>query len=259
MKHHYTHPYILQPPHKITIDLVGLGGTGSQVLTNLARINEALVGTGHPGIHVRAWDPDQVESANLGRQLFSQSDLGINKAIVLTTRVNRFFGYEWEARPELYKGTQQSNILITCVDTAKARIDISERLKSAGKKKQPTDVAYYWLDIGNLQKTGQVVIGTFQSVDQPKPEKGQEKKFPATAATLQTCIDKFPQLKRIVEKNQGPSCSLAEALEKQDLFINSTLAQFGCNLIWKLIREGCIRYHGCFVNLETLTVNPIKI
>ena len=69
----------------------------------------------------------------------------------------------------------------------------------------------------------------------------------------------MPQLKRIKEEKQGPSCSLAEALEKQDLYINSTLAQFGCNLLWKLIRDSNIRQHGCYVNLETLSVNPIKI
>ena len=32
---------------------------------------------------------------------------------------------------------------------------------------------------------------------------------------------------RVKEEESGPSCSLAEALEKQDLFINSTLAQLG--------------------------------
>ena len=32
---------------------------------------------------------------------------------------------------------------------------------------------------------------------------------------------------KIKENESGPSCSLAEALEKQDLFINSTLAHIG--------------------------------
>ncbi len=31
-------------------------------------------------------------------------------------------------------------------------------------------------------------------------------------------------------------CSLAEALEKQDLFINSTLAHIGCDLLWKNVQ-----------------------
>lgn len=252
---HYTHPYLLAPVHKITVDLVGLGGTGSQVLTNLARMNEALMGLNHPGLHVRAWDPDIVSTSNMGRQLFSPADLNQNKALVLITRVNRFFGYEWEARPQLYTGKDHSNITITCVDTAAARIKIHGNLYftlRAQTANNDVNKPYYWLDIGNLQKTGQCVLGSVIKIQQPPSE--HHRKF-----VLPTVVEKFPQLKKIKEENQGPSCSLAEALQKQDLFINSTLAQFGCNLLWKLIREGVIKYHGCYVNLETLSVNPIRI
>jgi PRTRC genetic system ThiF family protein len=252
---HYTHAYLLAPEHKVTIDLIGLGGTGSQVLTSLARMNEALMGLGHPGFHVRAWDNDLVSPSNMGRQLFSPSDLNQNKALVLISRVNRFFGYEWEARPELYKGKELSNIVITCIDTAAGRIQINDkigRLKWSNRW-QPFEKPIYWLDIGNMQKKGQCVLGTLQKVPQPS-QNGDKRRY-----VLPNVIKMFPQIKRIKEEDQGPSCSLAQALQKQDLFINSTLAQFGCNLLWKLIREGMIRYQGCYVNLETLSVNPIKI
>lgn len=246
---HYTAEYLLNPQHRITIDLVGCGGTGSQVLNNLGRIHHALQGLGHPGLFVTAWDFDEVSPANLGRQLFSKSDLGINKATALIGRVNRFFGIDWHSRSEEYTGNK-SNILITCVDTAKARITISGKLKEVETSaNEPYEKPYYWLDLGNLQFTGQVVLGTL----------GTHTKNKGSKNVLPDVIKKFPGIKKIKEDNQGPSCSLAEALEKQDLFINSILAQFGCNLLWKLIREGSIKYHGCFVNLETLSVNPIKI
>lgn len=250
---HYTHPYLRTPQHKVTVELAGMGGTGSQVLTGLARMNEALMGLGHPGLHVRAWDPDIVSTANMGRQLFSPADLNLNKATVLISRVNRYFGYEWQAMPELYTGKEKGNILITCVDTAKARLQIHSKVYfQQSSKTAPYDFAYYWLDIGNLQKTGQVVLGSLCKISQPASK--EKRKF-----VLPTVVEKFPQLKRIKEELQGPSCSLAEALEKQDLFINSTLAQFGCNLLWKLIKDGEIRYQGCYVNLETLSVNPIRL
>lgn len=253
MNVHYAHNYLRNPLHKITIDLVGMGGTGSQVLTSLARMNESLVALSHPGFHVRAWDSDMVAPSNIGRQLFSNSDLNQNKATVLITRVNRYFGYEWEARAEQYLGQSKSNIVITCVDTAQARIKIGKGLRSGKSKSlQPTDLPLYWLDLGNLQFTGQAVLGTLGNIQQPKSEH-------KTRISLPTVLEKFPQLKRIKEANQGPSCSLAEALERQDLFINSAVAQFGCNLLWKLFREGMIRYCGCFINLESLIVNPIKI
>lgn len=250
---HYTHRYLLNPVHPISVDLVGLGGNGSQVLSNLGRINAALIGLGHPGLQVRAWDADIVSESNLGRQLFSTADIGLNKAIVLIQRINRFFGLQWEAVPSNYNGQLKSNILITCVDKAKTRLSISKKL-SWKNSDHPSNNLYYWLDMGNSLFTGQCIIGTGRQ--QFWKEQPNEK---VVKRTLKTVIQKFPQIKKIKEINQGPSCSLAEALEKQDLFINSTLAQFGCNLIWKLIREGQLRYHGCYVNLETLTVNPIKI
>jgi hypothetical protein len=43
------------------------------------------------------------------------------------------------------------------------------------------------------------------------------------------------------------------------LFINSTLAQLGCNLLWKLLRECVLEYHGMFLNMDTLKTNPVKI
>jgi hypothetical protein len=64
---------------------------------------------------------------------------------------------------------------------------------------------------------------------------------------------------KIDEQDAGPSCSLAQALKKQDLFINSTLAQLGCGLLWKLLREGMIDYHGIFLNLDTMKTNPLKM
>lgn len=262
MRVHFTERYLLNPPHQVTVDLIGMGGTGSQVLTNLGRLHSTLINLGHPGLHVRCWDDDEVSASNIGRQLFSFADLHLNKAIVLVTRLNSFYGTNWEARPKKFAPEELSNITITCVDTAAARIEINKLLKpqKSGDISHAGDITihatkypFYWLDLGNLQKTGQAVLGTVGKVKQP-PSKDYE-----PVNSLANVIKQFPQIKRIKEADQGPSCSLADAIKKQDLFINSTLATFGVNLLWKLFREGMIRHHGCYVNLETLTVNPIKI
>lgn len=250
---HYTDPYLLNPQHKITVNLVGLGGTGSQVLSSLARLSETLVALGHPGLHVRSWDNDIVTAANIGRQLFSPADVGQYKAIVLVTRLNRFFGYNWEAYTQKFTETKHhANITITCIDTAAGRIEIGEKLKGKPSNGEPHHRCIYWLDLGNLKKTGQAVLGTLQEVKQPKS--GNK-----TIAVLPTVTQKFPQLKNIKEVDQGPSCSIAQSLNRQDLFINSTLANFGVNLLWKLFREGMITYHGCYVNLEHCLVTPMRI
>ena len=79
-KIHYTDSYLLKPYHPVTIHVAGAGGTGSQVITNLARMNVALQALGHPGLHVTVFDPDIITEANIGRQLFSETELGQGKA-----------------------------------------------------------------------------------------------------------------------------------------------------------------------------------
>ena len=252
MNVHFTETYLLNPQHKITVNLVGLGGTGSQMLTCLARVNEALLAFGHPGLHVKCYDMDDVSEANVGRQMFSSADIGLKKAIVLVSRVNRYFGYSWEAHPVEFQGNEKANITISCIDTAEGRLNIGHFITKDQRDNNPLLKRYYWLDLGNLQKTGQVILGTLCEIKQPKSKEHSPK------GKLPTVIEKFPQLKKIKEKDQGPSCSLADAIKKQDLFINSTIAQFGADLIWKLFREGMITYHGAYINLNSFTVNPIK-
>lgn len=79
-----------------------------------------------------------------------------------------------------------------------------------------------------------------------------------TVATLATIL-KLVKYDDIKKEGSGPSCSLVQAPSKQDLFINSTLAQLGCNILWKLFRNGMIEHHGVFLNLNTMKVNPISV
>lgn len=255
-KVHITENYCLNPQHPVTVNLIGIGGTGSQVLTCLARIDAALLALGHPGLHVVAYDPDTVTEANIGRQLFSGSDIGLNKAICLVTRINRFFGKSWDAVPENYRLRDQNsntNIYITCTDNIKSRVDLDKYLKClVNNNYVDYSIPLYWLDFGNTQVTGQVILGTIGEIKQPKL-KGIK-----TVGKLKTVTEMF-DFSQIKDDDSGPSCSLAEAINKQDLFINSTLAQLGCNLIWKLISQGRVETQGLYLNLETMNVNPIKL
>lgn len=62
-----------------------------------------------------------------------------------------------------------------------------------------------------------------------------------------------------MQDDDQPSCSLAEALHKQDLFINSTLANLGCSLLWTMLREGMIQHRGFFLNIKALQSQGIPI
>lgn len=257
MKYHYSSNYFNEPPHPISVYLIGCGGTGSQVLSGLARINHAMQALNHPGLFVTAFDEDTVSETNVGRQLFSPSDIGRNKAEVLVSRINSFFGQGWTSedshfnQADLFK-MGGANIIISCTDTIGSRIKINEAVSSPLNEWGNENKLLYWLDFGNNQKTGQIVLGTLSSIKQP------ESKF-ETASILPTIFQQFPEMLTMKDEDQGPSCSIAQALGRQDLFINSTLAQIGCGLLWKLLAESRITTRGAFLNLETMNVKPIKI
>jgi sulfur-carrier protein adenylyltransferase/sulfurtransferase len=56
-----------------------------------------------------------------------------------------------------------------------------------------------------------------------------------------------------------PSCSAAEALERQEPFVNTTLANHALSLLAQLFRYGKIAHHGGFVNLSTGTATALRI
>lgn len=258
---HYIDSYLINPQHPVTVNIIGAGGTGSQVLTGLARLDVTLRALRHPGLFVTLYDPDIVTEANIGRQLFGYSDMGLNKTQCLVTRINNFFGNDWKAVPDIFPAMlknacrdNMANITVTCTDNIKSRLDLWKILKSVYIPEYHDDITpLYWMDFGNTQTSGQVVLGTV-----PKKIKQPASQLYETVGSLKV-ITRLVKYARVKEEDSGPSCSLAEALEKQDLFINSTLAQLGCGILWKMFRKGLIEHHGVFLNLETMKVNPIMV
>ena len=176
---HYIDNYLLNPQHPVTVNLIGAGGTGSQVLTCLARLDVTLRALGHPGLFVTLYDPDIVTDANIGRQLFGSSDLGLNKAQCLITRVNNFFGNDWKAVPDIFptvlkdaRRDDMANITVTCTDNIKSRLDLWNVLKAVpASNYRDYETPLYWMDFGNTQSMGQVVLGTIpKKIKQPASE-----------------------------------------------------------------------------------------
>lgn len=250
-KVHFTNTYLLNPLHRISVDLIGAGGNGSQMLSCLARIDYALRQLGRVGLNVTVYDNDTVEEPNIGRQLFAACDLGRNKAECLVTRFNRIYGNDWKANSRKYERCSKANIIISCVDNVKTRINIGKTLqKKMGTSKEFCN--YYWLDLGNGQTSGQAVLGTGVTEKQPMSES-----FDAVKE-LKSITDIF-NLKNVDEADSGPSCSLAESLEKQDLFMNSTLVQASASLLWNLLKDGMITTNGFFLNMEDFKMNPLNM
>ncbi|WP_316848976.1 PRTRC system ThiF family protein [Pedobacter agri] len=258
---HIVYPYLLNPTNPVSVNLIGAGGTGSHMLTALARINQALIALGHAGLQVNVFDDDLVQQANLARQLFTPHEIGLNKAVVLINRINRFFGTNWKAVPVRFEQNckqpcenRMANITVSCVDTVKARIDIEKTLRSCEKRSAQRDSNLYLLDFGNSKDTGQVLLSTIGEIAQPISEK-----FTAITKLPSWLEDYPPLLTESESQDTTPSCSLAEALERQDLFVNSALANMGASLLWKMFKEGILFNRGFFMNLSDYRTQPIAV
>lgn len=255
-KAHFIAPELLNPTNPITVCLIGAGGTGSQVLTGLARMSHSLQQLGHAGFSVMVWDDDIITDANRGRQLFADSEVGLYKATALIARSNRFFGTMWKSvnKPFTADTNERAAIYISCVDTAEARFAIAEALSQLDIRTSHSDTPRYWMDFGNGMDSGQVILSTIAEVRQPASEKF------ITIANLPKVTDEFTELLAEDDDDDNtPSCSLAEALEKQDLYINSVLAQLGCGLLWQFFRQGLTTQRGVFLNLKEFRSQPLAV
>ncbi|OKS85743.1 PRTRC system ThiF family protein [Mucilaginibacter polytrichastri] len=259
---HLADSYLLNPTNPIVVNLIGAGGTGSQMLTALARMNHSLIALGHAGLYLNLYDDDTVTTANQGRQLFADCEVGLHKSVALINRINRFFGTDWKAVTKPF-GTAnlntlpdkgKANIYISCVDTVAARYDIAAALDSLEDYgSEDRSKPLYWMDMGNSKNTGQMILSTIGFIKQPNS------KLYRTVPNLPTVTEELGEQLENVNDNNEPSCSLAEALEKQDLFINSTLANMAASLLWKLFREGMTDTRGFFLNLANFKSQPIKV
>ncbi len=255
-KAHFTAPELLNPTNPISVCLIGAGGTGSQVLTGLARMSHSLQQLGHAGFQVTLWDDDIITDANRGRQLFAECEVGLSKATALITRTNRFFGTAWKAVEKPFTAdtaTGRNALYISCVDTAAARFGIAEILNDLDLNTHRSDIPRYWMDFGNSRDTGQVILSTIGNIKQPASEKF------TPVGSLPQVTQEFGELLTQGDTEELPSCSLAEALEKQDLFINSVLAQMGCSLLWQLLRQGLTTERGFFLNLGNFRSQPLAV
>lgn len=241
---HYLDPELLRRTVRVLV--VGCGGNGSAVAAGLPYLHQAMLVGGHPGgLQVTVMDGDVISPSNCVRQPFCQSEIGLFKAVVMVNRLNLFWGLRWDAVPEHL--TEQSkvgefDIVIGCVDTRAARRTI--RCCTEGRQSRVA----YWLDLGNLSDRGQFIIG------QPHNARNPRRK-----SRLRTVAELFPEILREDSSKDGPSCSSAEALERQEPFLNALLAQHALALLSGLFRRGTLTHRGAFVDIVSGRAQPVAV
>jgi PRTRC genetic system ThiF family protein len=235
----------------VRVLIVGAGGTGSSIAMSLPYLDQAMRVWGHAsGLDVAMMDADTVSATNCVRQPFSASDIGQSKATVLINRINIFWGTKWTAIPNRFHARSFENdrgnvpdVLIGCVDTREARKAIEESFTHA------LSGTYYWLDLGNNAASGQYVLG--------QPLNGRNRR---KAERLRTVSELFPEISDAeAGEDPLPSCSAVEALDRQEPFINQTLALNALAMLGQLFRYGKLSYHGAFFNARSGQTSALPV
>lgn len=234
----------------INVMLVGCGGNGAQMLMGLASLDTALRAISPRSLNVTVVDDDTVSEANLGRQPFYRCDLGNSKAHTLTERINIAHGLAWKAvhgRAPADIGVTGMDIIISCVDTAAARRGIGAAIAACEPEFHNLQPPSYWLDLGNRATDGQYLLGC------PKGANDKPGRLP-------TVLEYFPELAdETIAEDDAPSCSVAEALERQSLFVNRVVSSHALALLFDLLGRGSIGHAGAFINLASGQALPIPL
>ncbi|HZR33793.1 MAG TPA: PRTRC system ThiF family protein [Nevskia sp.] len=226
----------------IRVLVVGCGGSGSEMVDALARVHCCSTRAGHEGLRITLQDGDTVSEANVGRARFLPADVGANKAALLARRYGLLFGLPITAvehactAREIQKFGQFFDLVITCVDKASFRVKVADHWCNRSCET-------LWLDTGNGDFSGQCVLG---SLGRPAGER------------LPNVLDLFPGIRQTPD-NDAPSCSMAEALKSQQLFVNRWVVDSAGAMLWRLLAEGHITNHGALVDMRTLKMTPIAV
>jgi PRTRC genetic system ThiF family protein len=248
-------------PPEILVMLVGCGGTGSFYALHLARIAYHVKHT--QGINIKALfiDHDKVEAKNVGRQNFCPAEIGHYKAQTLANRYNRAFGLEIEAwcLPYTYELFDQKiakphyfdkngfALIVGAVDNYQARVEINKTLPISLQ-------ALWWLDAGNHEHSGQVLLGN--SLVHKKPEIS----FMHYCSALPAPSIQSPDLLKPPLDDLGDlSCADLVAQDTQSLLINQAMAGHLATYTMRLLISRDLDRYATYVDLETGTTRSLFI
>ena len=246
--------YIQNPALPITISVIGCGGTGSIFLQNLAKVVYAYTTLTGRRISVIVHDGDRISTANVGRQAFGINEVLQFKAHTIVSRINRFYGFEWLANPQHFKyeretgpdkndsdlfHTVSANFLFSAVDNVATKKQI-QRFFHHGQqiKNYPEYFPWFWIDMGNTRTTGNVTVAS-EALDWPDIFSYEQDFVPET--------------------DDGPSCTLAMALNQQDLFVNPLGATIAAKWFWECLQNKEMDWRGAFYNVNSLLIRKLKV
>lgn len=238
--------------------VVGCGGTGSFVAEGLCRI----LRSDQPLLLI---DHDRVEPHNLQRQQFFNDDVGRFKSQVLAERLARQYGRRigYSVYPFHSEMVGESmgygfhtklvhGLIIGCVDNMAARKDIARAVQFAS----------WWLDAGNSENSGQVLLGDSHSIEQLG---GAFDKTSMQVDHLPMPSMQLPSLLIPQTRKETGRMDCAEAIETGEInpIINQAMAVLVLEFVRRLL-QGTLTWMGAYLDfeagtLQTVPADPITV
>src|SRR5690606_30307832 len=234
-----------------TVTIVGCGGTGAQVARIVGRMAYDMQRSRKHAPQIVLIDPDTIEEKNVGRQLFSPSLLGKNKAecVGRMLKLSLRLDVRWipdHADAARHFDRHGGNLVVSCVDNHEARKEIHR-------------VSGILIGSGNHADSGQVCIGNADDPDlMGRFLDGREGKYPYLPKEgllfpdlLQPAPDAAPQ------SDQNLSC--AELVERgdQDLLVNDFMAAVVGQYVYKLLHRQAITSFVSYVSAIGMNVRSV--
>lgn len=234
------YPVQIGEPDGYYITLVGCGGTGSFVALHLARLAYHLREQKGLTLHLCFIDPDVVEAKNIGRQNFCPAEIGQYKAVTLAQRYSAAFGLEIMALPQafaagtvsVFSGAHPFTLVVGCVDNAPAR---------RGLAAVCADRQFWWLDCGNHEHAGQVLLGN-RDIAQPEITLGFCGALPLPSV-------QHPELVESASEETVESCAELALREAQSLMVNQAVATFAAQYVYRLLVSRDLDVYATYFDL----------
>ncbi|HMM79251.1 MAG TPA: ThiF family adenylyltransferase [Pyrinomonadaceae bacterium] len=244
--------------------VVGAGGTGSFVISAIARLMFELKESQAKPIEMLIVDPDVVESGNIPRSNFCAAEVGRFKAQTLAERITLAWGLECQYANELFDaehhlwvfsgGFRPMTVIVGCVDNHLARRDIHLAVDKYSGYRSSEAPELWWIDGGNSRSSGQVLLGS--NTRKSKPERyftGTSlcHSLPAPSIVHPDLLDaeksvKSGDLERL-------SCPDRIRLGEQSLNINQRVAIEIAEMLSEMFLTRSLRRFVSYFDLETGT------
>jgi PRTRC genetic system ThiF family protein len=242
---------ILPNEKHIALILVGCGGTGSWLAPAVTRVGKILIERFNREVSIYFIDPDRIEEKNIYRQNFCAAEVGMNKAEALAMRYGLAWGIEIHAMARKYSQAEHSikglnqMIVIGCVDRTSARKEIAGRVNS--------NDLHVWLDCGNSESYGQILLGVKSSTIDIFPIPGKCSGLPMPNIQHPELVKDEKINKAFAQPAFPFSCADMALRDSQGLAINQRMAAEAADYLVRMLITQDLKKFATYIDLESGT------